>query len=88
LFSAAQRLARRELEATRDGPVFERRPVHERLEGLLKSEGDLPKDGAGLATLLQIYDTVLAEDRRTARTFFGYVHSPPSAIGVAGDLLA
>jgi glutamate/tyrosine decarboxylase-like PLP-dependent enzyme len=88
LMDAAQELARRELEATRYGPVFERPPSRERLEHLLKPAADLPQDGVELGPLLRACEALLAEGRRTAPTFFGYVLAPPSPIGVAGDLLA
>jgi glutamate/tyrosine decarboxylase-like PLP-dependent enzyme len=88
LIDAAQALARREIEATRHGPVFERPPSRERLEPLLEPGAELPEHGIELGPLLRTCEALLAEGRRTAPAFFGYVLSPPSPIGVAGDLLA
>jgi aromatic-L-amino-acid/L-tryptophan decarboxylase len=55
---------------------------------VLDTGRELPLDAEPLGDLLAACGEVLAAGRRTAPGFFGYVHSPPSPIGVAADLLA
>ena len=86
LLAGASALAEREIRATREGPVFAEPPSPERLAPL--ADGDLPVDGEPLADLLEACGQVLAAGRRTSPGFAGYVHSPPSPVGVAADLLA
>jgi aromatic-L-amino-acid decarboxylase len=82
LFDGALALAERELEATRTGPIFSSPPSAGRLDELL------PQDGASAAQVLDECSAVLAAGRRTSPTFFGYVLSPASPVGIAADLLA
>jgi glutamate/tyrosine decarboxylase-like PLP-dependent enzyme len=88
LLAGAEALALRELEATRDGPVFEEPPSDARVRALVGAEDPLPVDGEPVDTLLEACARVLAAGRRTNPGFFGYVQSPPSAVGAAADLLA
>jgi aromatic-L-amino-acid/L-tryptophan decarboxylase len=86
LLEAARALAEQEIRAAREGPIFSQPPSAERLAPLIG--GDLPLEGEPLGDLLGACGQVLAAGRRTAPGFFGYVHSPPSPLGVAADLLA
>jgi aromatic-L-amino-acid/L-tryptophan decarboxylase len=88
LLAGASAMAAREIRAARTGPIFAEPPSAERLERLLDSRAGLPLEGEPLDDLLESCGAVLAAGRRTAPAFFGYVLSPPSAIGVAADLLA
>src|SRR5215213_2713620 len=88
LLAGAGALAEREIRATRDGAVFAAPPSADRLAALLDPEAALPLDGEPVDELLRACGDVLAHGRRTAPGFFGYVQSPPTPIGVAGDLLA
>src|SRR5215217_3716393 len=69
-----------------DAPVFAAPPSPAVLHELL--DGPLPEEGEPLADVLDACAAVLRAGRRTAPAFFGYVQSPPTAVGVAGDLLA
>jgi aromatic-L-amino-acid/L-tryptophan decarboxylase len=88
LLAGVGALAEREIRAAREGAIFSEPPSAERLARLLDERRELPLDGEPLAELLDACGQVLAAGRRTAPGFFGYVHSPPSPIGVAADLLA
>jgi aromatic-L-amino-acid/L-tryptophan decarboxylase len=88
LFDGAERLARHEIDATRSGPVFEGTPSAARVRALLEGEQRVPLEGEPLAFVLERCGAILAAGRRTAPTFFGYVQSPASPVGVAADLLA
>jgi aromatic-L-amino-acid/L-tryptophan decarboxylase len=88
LLDGAMALAEREIRAAREGRIFAEPPSAERLRHLLDGERDLPLGGEPWDVLAQTCATLLAAGRRTSPTFFGYVHSPPSPVGVAADLLA
>jgi aromatic-L-amino-acid/L-tryptophan decarboxylase len=88
LLAGVSELAEREIQATRAGPVFSEPPSAERFARLFADRRDLPIEGEPLPDLLHACGQVLAAGRRTRPGFFGYVHSPPSPIGVAADLLA
>src|SRR5262245_30038106 len=88
LLSGAATLAEREILATAQGPVFSEPPNAERLNQLFGAQEDLPAEGGSVSELLADCGEVLAAGRRTAPAFFGYVHSPPSPLGVAADLIA
>jgi glutamate/tyrosine decarboxylase-like PLP-dependent enzyme len=88
LLGGAMALAERELRAARDGPIFAEPPSAKRLQRLLDSERELPLDGEPLNALLETCAAVLAAGRRTAPAYLGYVHSPPSPVGVVADLVA
>lgn len=88
LLAGVSELAEREIQAARAGPVFSEPPSAEQLARLFADRRELPIDGQPLADLLHACGEVLAAGRRTSPGFFGYVHSPPSPIGVAADLLA
>jgi aromatic-L-amino-acid/L-tryptophan decarboxylase len=88
LLTGAAALAEREIRAARDGPVFAEAPSAPRLAALLDGGRELPLEGEPLESLLEACGEVLAAGRRTSPAFFGYVHSPPSPIAVAADLLA
>jgi aromatic-L-amino-acid/L-tryptophan decarboxylase len=88
LLAGVGALAEREIQAARDGPIFSEPPSPERLRRLFGDRRELPIDGEPLADVLRACGQVLAAGRRTGPGFFGYVHSPPSPIGVAADLLA
>jgi len=88
LLSGVTALAAKEIEAAREGPVFVAPPSAERLHELLDADGALPDDGESLEALLDMCASLLAAGRRTAPTFFGYIQSPPSPVGIAADLLA
>jgi aromatic-L-amino-acid/L-tryptophan decarboxylase len=66
--------------------VFASPPSAERLHALL--DAPLPEDGEPLEDVAAACDAVLASGRRTAPTFFGYVQSPATPVGVVADLLA
>jgi aromatic-L-amino-acid/L-tryptophan decarboxylase len=86
VFSRAAARAAAELDSTRSGAVFSSAPSAARLHALL--DEPLPADGEPLEHVLEACDAVLAEGRRTAPGFFGYVQSPPTPVGVIADLLA
>ena len=86
VFARAAASAAAELDATRGGPVFSSPPSAAKLHALL--DAPLPADGEPLDDVLAACDAVLAAGRRTAPGFFGYVQSPPTPVGVLGDLLA
>jgi glutamate/tyrosine decarboxylase-like PLP-dependent enzyme len=88
LLAGVAALAEREIRAAREGAIFSEPPSAERLARLLDERRELPLDGEPLAELLDACGRVLAAGRRTGPGFLGYVHSPPSPIGVAADLLA
>jgi aromatic-L-amino-acid/L-tryptophan decarboxylase len=88
LFHGAEHLARREIDATRSGPVFESSLSAASVRALLEAEQRLPVDGEPVGVVLERCSAILAAGRRTAPTFFGYVQSPSSPVGVAADLLA
>ena len=88
LLAGVGALAAREIGAARDGPIFAEPPSAERLARLLDGGRELPLDGEPLDDLLDACGKVLAAGRRTGPGFFGYVHSPPSPVGAAADLLA
>ena len=75
-----------ELDAARVGPVFASAPSAARMHALL--DAPLPEEGEPLEDVLDACDAVLAAGRRTAPTFFGYVQSPATPVGVVADLLA
>ena len=81
-------LAAREVEAARNGPIFAVTPSVEALSQSFDHARDLPLEGESLDELLYVCDRILTAGQRTAPAFFGYVHSPPSPIGIAADLLA
>jgi aromatic-L-amino-acid decarboxylase len=87
LLVGAGALAEREMKAASEGRIFTEPPSAERLRRLLGDRPELPLDGEPLGDLLDACDAVLAAGRRTGPGFFGYVHSPPSPVGVAADLL-
>jgi aromatic-L-amino-acid/L-tryptophan decarboxylase len=87
LLAGAGALAERELRAAGEGPIFREPPSAERLARLLGDRPEPPLDGVSLTDLLDACGEVLAAGRRTGPAFFGYVHSPPSPVGVAADLL-
>ena len=86
LFTRAAALAVAELDATRSGPVFSSAPSAAKLHAVL--DEPLPVEGESLDDVLRACEAVLAAGRRTAPGFFGYVQSPPTAVGVVADLLA
>jgi hypothetical protein len=86
VFTRAAALAAAELDATRCGPVFASAPSAANLHAVL--DEPLPVDGEPLDDVLEACEAVLAAGRRTAPGFFGYVQSPPTAVGVIADLLA
>jgi aromatic-L-amino-acid/L-tryptophan decarboxylase len=86
LLARAAALAAGEIGAARSGPVFATPPSATALHELL--DGPLPEEGEPLDDLLEACGAVLAAGRRTAPTFFGYVQSPPTPVGVVADLLA
>jgi len=88
LLAGVGELAEREIQAARGGPIFSEPPSAERLARLFGDRRALPLEGEPLADLLHACGQVLAAGRRTGPGFVGYVHSPPSPIGVAADLLA
>jgi aromatic-L-amino-acid/L-tryptophan decarboxylase len=87
LFEGASRLAEREIVAARDGPVFAEPPSAGRIAALLGDPEGLPYEGQSVDALLESCAALLAEGRRTAPGFFGYVQSPPAPVAVAADLL-
>jgi aromatic-L-amino-acid/L-tryptophan decarboxylase len=88
LLTGVTTLAEREIRAARQGPIFAEPPSAARLDRVLDARAELPTEGESLDGLLDRCSAVLAAGRRAAPTFFGYVLSPPSPIGVAADLLA
>ena len=88
LLAGASALAEREIRAAGEGTIFSEPPSAERVAALIDGGGELPLDGEPLGDLLDACGRVLAAGRRTGPGFFGYVHSPPSPVGVAADLLA
>jgi glutamate/tyrosine decarboxylase-like PLP-dependent enzyme len=88
LLLGAQELAKRELSAAHDGPVFETPPTAADVRQLLTSELELPLEGEQVKPLLERCARIMAAGRRTAPTFFGYVLSPAAPVGVAADLVA
>jgi aromatic-L-amino-acid decarboxylase len=85
-FARAAASAAAVLDATRRGPVFSSPPSAAKLRALV--DESLPVEGESLDDVLDACDAVLAAGRRTAPGFFGYVQSPPTPVGVMGDLLA
>jgi len=88
LLAGAQALALKEIEATRDGPVFGEPPAAARVRALIGADDPLPVDGEPVEALLDACARVLGAGRRTNPGFFGYVQSPPAPVGAAADLLA
>jgi aromatic-L-amino-acid/L-tryptophan decarboxylase len=86
VFARAAASAAAELDAMRCRPVFSSPPSAAKLHAML--DEPLPADGEPLDDVLEACDAVLAAGRRTAPGFFGYVQSPPTPVGVLGDLLA
>jgi aromatic-L-amino-acid/L-tryptophan decarboxylase len=86
ILARAAAAAAAEIEATRRGPVFASAPSSEAIGGLL--DAPLPVEGEPFEDVLDACDALLAAGRRTAPGFFGYVQSPPTPVGVVGDLLA
>jgi glutamate/tyrosine decarboxylase-like PLP-dependent enzyme len=88
LLAGASALAEREIRAAGEGTIFSEPPSAERVAALVDGGGELPIEGEPLADLLEACRRVLDAGRRTGPGFLGYVHSPPSPVGVAADLLA
>jgi aromatic-L-amino-acid/L-tryptophan decarboxylase len=88
LLAGVTALMEGEVAAARSGPVFERPPSALEVERLIGADQALPADGESVEELLAACAAVLASGRRTTRTFFGYVQSPPAPVAVAADLLA
>ena len=86
LLARAAASAAHEIDAARRGPVFASAPSATTLRALL--DEPLPADGEPLDDVLDACDAVLGAGRRTTPAFFGYVQSPPTIVGVIGDLLA
>jgi glutamate/tyrosine decarboxylase-like PLP-dependent enzyme len=86
LLDGALALAAREINATRTGPVFAKRPSAERFAALRAAR--LPLEGESVDALLAACKEVLAAGRRTTPRFFGYVLAPASPVGIAADLIA
>ena len=87
LLAGVTALAEQELAAARFGPVFDRPPSAEEIDRTVGADRGLPLDGESVDDLLAACAAVLAAGRRTTPAFFGYVQSPPDAVGVAADLL-
>lgn len=88
LFGEAAVLAARELAAVRDGPVFELAPVAKAVRAALDADAPLPRHPESPESVLGAALRALAAGRRSNPRFFGYVFSPATAPGVAGDFLA
>jgi glutamate/tyrosine decarboxylase-like PLP-dependent enzyme len=88
LLAGVSALAEDEIAAARCGPVFASPPSAAEVDRVLGAGRPLPAEGESVEELLAACAAVLAAGRRTTPAFFGYVQSPPAAVGVAADLLA
>src|SRR6478736_9956919 len=88
LLAGVTALAKQEVSAARSGPVFARPPSAAEVDRMVGADRGLPEEGESVDALLAACAAVLAAGRRTTPAFFGYVQSPPAAVGIAGDLLA
>ena len=88
LLAGVTALAEHEVSAARSGPVFAQPPSAAEVDRMVGADRGLPDEGESVDELLAACAAVLAAGRRTTPAFFGYVQSPPAAVGIAGDLLA